>query len=714
LLPRCKQATFSVIFGAHQAKRALRRDTTMPKNGKFINREISWLSFNERVLQEASDSNVPVIERLRFLGIFSNNLDEFFRVRIATLKRLLVLGKRAKETIHYRPKKILEEVQATVLEQTKMFEEIYRDVQEELRHQNIFIIDEGHLNAEQGEFVKNYFNENVRPALVPIMLTQVKTFPYLKDKAIYLAIKLSVDRKPRSTQYALVEVPGVGSRFITLPSEKDKHYIILLDDIIRYNLPEVFAMFGFTHIEAFTIKLTRDAELDIDNDISQSFIDKISKSVKARQKGNPVRFVYDSAIPKDLLDFIKTKMKLNKLDNLTPGGRYHNFKDFIRFPNVGAPNLVYQKIKPIACKALQQNQSYFEVLKKQDVMLHYPYQSFSNFIDLLREAAIDPNVRVIKITLYRVAKASMVINALINAARNGKQVITLLELQARFDEEANINWAKSLQDEGIQVIYGVPGLKVHSKLCLITRVENGRQQLYANVTTGNYNELTSNIYCDDSLLTSDPKITKEVEHIFDFFEKNYKVYNFKYLILSPHSTRERLVKLIENEMEFAKAGKKAEIFLKLNSLVDEEMITQLYLASKAGVNIRIIVRGMCALIPGVLGLSENIEVISIIDKFLEHSRIFIFKNGGDELYYISSADWMQRNLDTRIEVTCPVFSKKIQKEMRDMLELQWSDNVKARVVDEMQKNQHKSISFDKKKIRAQVAIYDYLKTTNSK
>ena len=667
-------------------------------------------------MQEAADPSVPVIERLRFLGIFSNNMDEFFRVRIATLKRLLVLGKRAKDTIHYKPKKILEEVQTVVLEQSKQFEEIFRDVQEELRHQNIFIIDEGHLSKEQGEFVKNYFNDNVRPALVPIMLTQVKTFPYLKDKAIYLAIKLSTARKPKLTQYSLVEIPTgvVGARFVSLPSNSDKRYIILLDDIIRYNLPEVFSMFGFNHIEAFTIKITRDAELDIDNDIAQSFIDKISKSVKARQKGNPVRFVYDSSIPKDLLDFVKTKMKLNNLDNLIPGGRYHNFKDFIRFPNTGAPNLVYQNIKPIISKVLQPNQSYFEVLKKQDVMLHYPYQDFSHFIDLLREAAIDPNVRVIKITLYRVARSSMVINALINAAQNGKQVIALLELQARFDEEANINWAKRLQDEGIHVIYGVPGLKVHAKLCLITRMENGKPQLYANITTGNYNELSSHIYCDDSLLTSDPKITKEVEHMFEFFEKNYKVYNFKHLILSPHSTRKRLIKLIENEMEFAKAGKKAEIFLKMNSLVDEDMINHLYDASKVGVNIRIIVRGMCALIPGVLGLSENIEVISIIDKFLEHSRVFIFKNGGDEIYYISSADWMARNLDSRIEVSCPIYSKKIQKELRDMLEIQWTDNVKARVVDEMQKNQHKTPGHDQKPVRAQTAIYDYLKAANAK
>ena len=687
----------------------------MQKNGKFINREISWLSFNERVLQEAADTNVPVIERLRFLGIFSNNLDEFFRVRIATLKRLLVLGKKAKETIHFKPKKILEEVQETVLKQSKQFEEIYKDVQLELRRHNLFIINEKQLTKHQGEFVKNYFDENVRPALVPIMLTQVKSFPYLKDKTIYLAIKLSAKRKPALKQYALVEVPtDVVNRFIILPSHNDHHYIILLDDIIRYNLPEVFSMFGFDKIEAYTIKITRDAELDIDNDISQSFIDKISKSVKARQKGNPVRFVYDSAIPKDLLDFVKTKMKLNYLDNLIPGGRYHNFKDFIRFPTIGTTGLVYDKIKALSPKVLQPNKSYFDVLKKQDLMLHYPYHGFGHFIDLLREAAIDPNVKTIKITLYRMARVSMVMNALMNAAQNGKQVIAILELQARFDEEANINWAKRLQDEGVQVIYGVAGLKVHSKLCLITRSENGKLQHYANVTTGNYNELTSQVYCDDALFTCDSRITKEVDQIFDFFEKNYKVHNFKHLVFSPHSTRKKFIKLINNEMDIAQKGKKAEIFLKMNSLVDEEMILELYEASKAGVKIRIIIRGMCALIPGVPGLSENIETISIIDKFLEHSRVFIFKNGGDELYYISSADWMTRNLDSRIEVSCPLYDKKIQREMKDILEIQWSDNVKARIVDSTQKNEHKIPIVHQKRIRAQDAIYQYLKDKRGK
>jgi polyphosphate kinase len=680
----------------------------MAKNGKFINREISWLSFNARVLQEASDPNVPVIERLRFLGIFSNNLDEFFRVRIATLKRLLVLGKKAKETIHFKPKKILEEVQRMVLRQSRLFEDIYKEVQAELKRHKIFIISETQLNAEQGEFVKNYFNENVRPALVPIMLTQVKDFPYLKDKVIYLAIKLSVNRKPKLKQYALVEVPtDVVPRFIILPSQNRNHYVILLDDIIRYNLPEVFAMFGFNNIEAYTIKITRDAELDIDNDISQSFIDKISKSVKARQKGNPVRFVYDSAIAPDLLEFLKTRMKINNLDNLIPGGRYHNFKDFIRFPSIGPASLRYAQDKPLTHKLLPPNQSYFDVLKKQDIMLHYPYQNFAHFIDLLREAAIDPNVKTIKITLYRVAKVSMVINALINAAQNGKQVIAVLELQDRFDEEANIYWAKRLQDEGIHVIYGVPGLKVHSKLCLIQRVENGKIQNYANVTTGNYNEFTSHIYCDDSLFTSDPRITKEVDYIFEFFERNYKVHNFKHLILSPHTTRKKFIKLIENEIENARSGKKAEMFLKMNSLVDEEMISHLYEASKEGVKIRIVVRGMCALIAGVPGLSENIEVISIVDKYLEHSRVFIFRNGGEELYFISSADWMVRNLDTRIEVTCPIYNRKNQKELRDMLEIQWQDNVKARMVDPTQHNEYRNHT-EGKKVRAQEQIYAYL------
>lgn len=683
---------------------------SMGDSDKFINRELSWLSFNERVLQEASDSTVPVLERLRFLGIFSNNQDEFFRVRIATLRRLAAIGgKKAKDSIKYKPKKLLAEVQKVVMEQGKWFEEIYNDIQQELQKHGIHIINETQLSVAQGEFVKNYFNENVRPTLVPLMLTQVKQFPSLHDKAIYLALKLSVRNKPAAKQYALVEIPSDKTdRFVILPSVNKNQYIILLDDIIRYNLPEIFSAFPFNDYEAYTIKVTRDAELDIDNDISQSFLDKISRGVKARQKGEPVRLVYDGNIPKDLLDFIKGKMKLKDMDNIIPGGRYHNFKDFMKFPIIGPKNLTYPRLKPLQHRLLAINQSFFEVLKKQDVMLHYPYQSFSHFIDLLREAAIDPNVKTIKITLYRLAKKSMVINALINAAKNGKHVIAVVELQARFDEEANIKWARHLQDEGIQVIYGVPGLKVHSKLCLINRIENGKPRLYANITTGNYNENTSLVYADDALFTSDAKITKEVDHIFDFFERNYKVHQYKNLILSPHSTRKKFIKLIENEIENAQKGKRAEVFLKMNSLVDEEMITQLYDASRAGVKVRAIVRGICALVPGIEGMSDNIEVISIVDKFLEHSRVFIFHNGGEELYFISSADWMTRNLDYRIETGVPISDKSLQKELREILEIQWSDNVKARVVDAEQNNNHRQTS-SKHKVRAQEAIYEYLR-----
>ena len=677
----------------------------MAKKNRLINREISWLSFNERVLQEATDNSVPVLERLRFLGIFSNNQDEFFRVRVATVKRISQLGKKVRD-VYSKPKKVLQEVHDEVVRQGKRFDEIYNSVQQELRRNKVFIINETQLSNAQGEFVKNYFGEHVRPSLVPIMLNQVKQFPYLRDKVIYLAIKLT---HGKTKQYSLVEVPSDSTdRFVILPSHNQNQYIILLDDIIRYNLPEVFSTFQFKTIEAFTIKVTRDAELDIDNDISQSFIDKISKGVKARQKGKTVRFVYDNRISRDLLAFIKSKMKLQDLNNLIPGGRYHNFKDFMNFPRVGDKNLLYEKQKPLAHPLLPINKSYFEVLKKQDVMLHYPYQNFAHFIELIREAAIDPNVKTIKITLYRVARNSRVINALINAAKNGKHVVAVVEVQARFDEEANIRWAKQLQDEGIQVIYGVPGLKVHAKLCLISRNENGKNVRYANLTTGNYNESTSQVYSDDALFTADTKITNEVEHAFEFFERNYKVHAFKHLILSPLSTRKKFLRFIENEIDVAQKGKHASIFLKMNSLVDEEMIEQLYKASKAGVKIRIIVRGICALVAGVEGMSENIEVISIVDKYLEHSRIFIFENEGEPLYYFSSADWMTRNLDSRIEVSCPVYDKKMQKEIRDTMEIQWKDNVKARMIDPLLKNEHR-VSLNKRSVRSQEAIYNYLK-----
>ena len=678
------------------------------KHEKFINREISWLSFNERVLQEAADPKVPIIERLRFLGIFSNNQDEFFRVRVATVKRFVELGKKTKDIPTPKPKKLLEEIQEIVIRQTVRFEAVYAEIVQELKQHKVFLISETQLTKTQGDFVKNYFNEYVRPALVPIMLNQVAKFPYLKGKAIYLAIKLSKADNTKLVQYALIEVPTeVVDRFLVLPSASQQKHIILLDDIIRYCLPDIFAQFDFTVFEAWTIKLTRDAELDIDNDISQSFIDKISKSVKARQKGLPVRFVFDNTIDKQLLQFITSKMNLKQLSNLIPGGRYHNFKDFIRFPNVGGKNMVYTPHKPLTHPAFASNKSMFEVLRKQDVMLHYPYQKFSHFIDLLREAAIDPNVKSISMTLYRLAKNSMVANALVNAAKNGKKVTAIVELQARFDEEANIRWAKELQDEGVHVVYGVSGLKVHSKLCLIERLEKGKIKRYSNITTGNYNELTSTIYADDSLLTFNQKIGQEIADIFEFFLKNYKQLNTKQLVVSPHQTRRHFSKLIDHEIENAKKGKPASIFIKLNSLSSEDMARKLYEASRAGVKVRCIIRGLSVLVPGMEGQSEHIEAISIVDKFLEHSRVLIFENGGKPLYYISSSDWMTRNLDNRVEVSCPVYDEKIQEDLRQMLEIQWSDNVKARIIDAAQRNQHRPTPA-KGSIQAQDKIYAYL------
>ncbi|MBS1622727.1 MAG: polyphosphate kinase 1 [Bacteroidetes bacterium] len=681
----------------------------MVKHPKFVNRDVSWLSFNQRVLQEAEDKTVPILERLRFLAIFSNNLDEFFRVRIATLKRVMDFGKTAKTTLRIKPHKLLDEIQKIVIQQNLKFEKIYKEIQQELRSHGIYITDEKKLNASQSAFVKSYFDNKVRPSLVPIMLSQVKRFPYLKDKSIYLAVKLSTKGQPRLTQYALLEIPSdPEGRFVILPSTNHNHYVMLLDDIIRYNLPSVFSVFPFDKIESYTIKLTRDAELDIDNDVSQSFLDKISKSVKNRQKGDPVRFVYDQSMPADMLAIFTSRMKLRKYDNLIPGFRYHNFKDFMSFPALGPKSLRYEDPKPIVHPALAKEKSMFDAIRKQDILLHFPYQSFNHFIELLREAAIDPTVKSIKITLYRAAKKSKVINALINAARNGKDVTVVVELQARFDEEANIKWAKALAEENIRVIYGVQGLKVHSKLCLIQREEKGKQKLYANISTGNYNEVTSNVYCDESLLTAEPHITSEVAHVFDFFDRNYIVRQYKYLIPSPLRTRKKFMHLIDEEIYYAKHKKKSGIFIKMNSLVDEEMITKLYDASNNGVKIKIIVRGTCALIPGVPGMSENIEVISIVDRYLEHSRIFIFENGGEPLYYISSADWMTRNLDSRIEISTPILDKNLQQELLDILNIQWSDNVKSRVINAAQDNIYRHTG-SAIRVRSQDKIYQYLK-----
>ena len=678
------------------------------KKTLLINRDISWLSFNARVLQEAEDPNVPLIERIRFLGIFSNNRDEFFRVRVATIRRMTKWGKKAKNFLGGNPDELLEQIQKIVINQQKKFEHIYLNLLKELEKENIFLVNEEHLSKEEGEFVRAYFQDNVFPFLVPIMIDTSPKFPYLKDKSSYLAIKFSKEGHEKKSKYSLIEIPTeIAGRFLVLPVEENKKKIMLLDDVIRYCLDDIFSIFEYDEIDAYMIKITRDSELDIDSDVSKSWMEKISKSVKQRKRGQPVRFAYDEKIPADLLNFILKKIKLNKEESLIPGGRYHNFKDFINFPNVGRAALRYHIPHTLEHPRLKGQVSLFKAIREKDILLSYPYQSFHHINDLLREASIDPKVQSIKITLYRAAKNSGIVNALINAVKNGKQVTAVVELQARFDEEANIYFANKLQEEGATVIFGVPGLKVHSKLFAITRKEGGKFITYAHIGTGNFNEQTAKSYCDHSLLTCDKRITDEVVKLFNFYQDNFKLTTFKHLVVAPFNMREKFIKLINKEIKHAKEGKPAYLFLKMNSLVDIEMIKKLYKASESGVKIKMCIRGVCSIVPGVKRLSENIEVVSIVDKFLEHSRIFIFGNGGDEKYFISSGDWMYRNLDHRSEVATPIYDKEIQQQLKQYLMIQFEDNMKSRVITEKLDNRYVQRA-NGKMFRAQDDIYRWL------
>jgi polyphosphate kinase len=676
---------------------------------QFLNRETSWLHFNGRVLQEAADSRNPLLERLKFLGIFSNNRDEFFRVRVATLTRMLRVDKNQNDII-VNPKKTLREINDIVLSQEKDFMEIYKQILRELAVYNLFIVNENELSEEQGIFVKKYFQEKIRVNLFPIMISSLKDISSLRDKSIYLAVTLGRKDKSAKEEYALVEVPTKTiSRFLILPSADDKKYVILLDDIIRYCLSEIFSVFGWDTYNAYTVKVTLDAEIDIDTDVSKSFLEIMTESLKQRKRGNPVRFVYDNSIPAELLKIITKRLDIRKDDPMRGGGRYHNFKDFMNFPNLGHPELEYQPLPPLRHKDLPPNKSIIATIKQKDVMLHYPYQSFQIIIDFLREASIDPKVRSIKMTIYRAAKNSSVINALINAARNGKYVTVFMELQARFDEEANIFWTNQLHEEGVKVIQGIPGFKVHSKLILIRRKENNKNVFYANIGTGNFNEDTARIYADDSLLTANEKITADVANAFHQMEANYRPMKYKTLVVAPFLMRNHFIRLINNEMKNAKKGKEAWAIIKLNNLVDETIIRKLYKASQVGVKIKLIIRGICVLVPGVKGLSDNIEAIAIVDRFLEHSRVIVFCNGGNNQYYITSADWMIRNFDNRIEVACPVYDKSIQKELMKMLKIQLSDNVKARIIAKHLVNPYKKD--EGPEIRSQLEIYKYFEET---
>ena len=696
----------------------------MKTKNTYVNRELSWLKFNARVLQEAADEKVPLLERLRFAGIFSNNLDEFFKVRYATVKRVAMNESSDKE-LGVHAKELLEEITKEVIQLQDESLSIINTITEELEKEQIFIVNEKTLLPEHEAFVNTYFYDKVRPALFTIILNDLEKFPQLKDDVAYLAVKMTLKEDEKASgvqkffsskaykekiQYALIELPTTLNRFIELPQVGDKHYIIMLDDVIRFCLHLIFSIFNYESLSANMIKITRDAELDIDDDLSKSFVEKISSSVEDRRKGAPVRFVYDKTIDKDTLHFLIEKMGIVNTDSVIPGGRYHNRRDYMSFPSLGRTDLTYASIHPLPVKGLTSEESLLKKIAEKDYLQFTPYHTFSNIIWFLREAALDPKVKSVKITIYRLAKNSQVVNSLINAVKNGKKVTVQIELQARFDEESNIRYAEQLKAEGVKLIFGVRGLKVHSKICVIEREEGKGIKRYGFISTGNFNESTAKVYTDYTLFTANQDILKEVNKVFNFFETNYNIQKYKHLIVSPHYTKKILKQLIDEEIKNAKAGKEAYIKLKMNNITSYKMIDKLYEASRAGVKIQMIVRGICCLVPGIEGMSENIEVISIVDKFLEHPRLFIFGNNGNPKVYISSADWMTRNISFRVEVGCPIYAEAIKQELIDTFEISWADNVKARVIDQAQDNHYRPHTLPAQ--RSQVALYEYYQQKN--
>ena len=678
---------------------------------KIIVRDISWLSFNNRVLQEAADDTVPLLERIKFLGIFSNNLDEFFRVRVAALQRMAELGNKAKMHLEINPESILEDIQEIVLNQQREFDRIWNEILRELKKQKIFLLKDTQLNKTQQQFVLNYFNDEVRGNVIPLIIESIHSFPFLNDKSIYLACTLSKKDKSVAKRFALLSVPARRlPRFVVLPSKSTEKQLILLEDVIRFCLPTIFSFFGYDTFSAHIIKVTRDAEIDLDNDVSTSLIQKIEKGLKNRKKGKPVRFVFDKAIDPSLLTYLVKRLGLSRKDNLIPGGRIHNFKDFMNFPSEVFNEKKVRK-KPFIHPKLNNVTSVSYVVLKQDILLNFPYHSFETIIDLLREAAIDPTVQSIKVTCYRLASRSKIVNALTNAVRNGKKVTAVIELRARFDEEANLEWKEELEEAGVNVLLGIPNMKVHAKLCIIKKKIGNKIIEYGFISTGNLNERTAKVYGDHCLLTANASIMVDINKIFRYLENpaiNLPILSTcKTLLVSPVGMRKQLLQLINKEIYFAKKKKHASITLKLNSLSDEVMIEKLYDAAKAGVEINLIVRGIFCM------LTQNkqfkkVEAISIVDEYLEHARVMVFNHGGNEKAFISSADWMTRNIDHRIEAACPILSKELIEEIKDILKIQLSDNIKARILDNTLANNYVNPR-NTKKVQSQVEIYNYLR-----
>ncbi|QQS37552.1 MAG: polyphosphate kinase 1 [Ignavibacteriales bacterium] len=683
---------------------------------KNFDRELSWLSFNHRVLQESEDESVPLFERIKFLAIYSSNLDEFFRVRVASIRSLLELKKNTQKKLSFNPEKLLKKIHSTVHQQQEKFGFIYNTrIIPQLAANGIHIVDDNSLPEKFFSEVTEYFRNQVLPAIQPVILDGNKITTFLHNRHIYFAVKLKL-KKPDGTnsvksKYALVEIPSDKlKRFLLLEENSENRYVIFLDDIIRMHLKNIFP--GYYVESAYSIKLTRDAELYIDDEFSGNLLEKIHKGLSKRKTGLPCRFLYDKSMPAEFLKFLSDSLSLT-IDDLIPGGRYHNFHDFFSFPFINKTELYYEPMPALQSVLSDKNKSAFKLISRKDLLLHFPYHSYDPVIKFLNEAADDPKVKSISITLYRIASSSKIAEALIKASNNGKTVTAFVEVKARFDEEANLSWALALSKSGVDVHYSFPGMKVHSKICLVEREEKNSIKMYAYLSTGNFNEKTALVYSDFGLFTSDERITKECKKVFRILTRKSLKESFSYLLTAPFNLRSGIEELIDNEILYAQQNKKASIILKLNSLEDKKIIKKLYEASNAGVKINIIVRGICCLVPGVKGHSENIKVTSIVDRYLEHARIYIFNNNGNTLYYVASADLMGRNLNRRIEICFPVYDTSIKRILKNIINIQLRDNVKARLIDMKQKNLFRK-STAVKKVRAQYAVYDYLNHTPGK
>ncbi len=679
-----------------------------------INRDISWLAFNGRVLQEAADVENHIYDRLRFLGIFSNNLDEFFRVRVATLNRMTrTAGNKLKMHLEENPEKILASIMSIVLTQQQQFEKIYRDLVIAMEGKKIHFKTDKQLTKEQKIFVEAFFEERLHTRIVPLMIESIPSMPLLRDRSVYLACVLGHSQSAMMHRYALIEIPvGDLPRVVVLPSAKGTKDLILLEDIVRYNLPYLFAPFGFDKFMGHLIKVTRDAELDLDNDFHSNLIDDLEKGIKNRKKGKATRFVYDKQIDANLLEFMMKRLSLNKKDHMVPGGRIHNFKDFMDFPREVFTD-INSRPKPFVHPLLTQPCRIMDVISKKDVMLHFPYHSFDSVIDLLREAAIDPAVVSIRVTLYRLAKDSRVINALVNAVRNGKQVSVVIELKARFDEEANLMWKKRLEEEGVKVYIGLPEMKIHAKICVIKRREFNRTTQFGFVSTGNLNESTAKVYADHCLLTSNRQIMADINRVFDCLERPIPnltgLKTCRTLIPAPITMRKFFQAQIHKQISLSKRKKGGSLVVKLNSLSDDQLIHDLYDAAKAGVKSSFVVRGIFCGVMDQKSFKKQPQAISIVDQYLEHARVFIFGEEEQKQVFISSADWMVRNLDHRVEVACPIIDKEIQTELSHIMNIQLKENEKARILDAALSNQYVVPEEGESWLRSQVAIHDYLK-----